>query len=252
MKAIRFLSLLLALLMLVSLVACKDDPADNTDPNTDPEAGTTPTDPTEEPSNSLAATGAIGDGPLTWELYKDGTLYIKGQGSMADFITGAEEGKSQQPWYSYIGNASSVTVKKVVVEDGVTALSELAFKNCINLQRAELGAGIKDIPRECFVNCSSLQYVVAKNAVTVQDVAFQNCVALKRVTLSASLQTVWDGAFHNAATQSADFAVRLAGTQAEWEAAKAAMDASESDELAIWGGNDALLGALEAPIFVEK
>lgn len=252
MKAIRFLSLLLALLLVILLAACKDDPADDTDPNTDPETGTTPSTPPEEPFTTLTATGSIGDGSLTWELYKDGTLYIKGQGAMADFMTGEEEGKSRQPWYSYIGNASSVTIKKVVVEDGVTSLSELAFKNCINLQRAELGAGIKDIPRECFVNCSSLQYVVAKNAVSVQDVAFQNCVALKRVTLSASLQTVWDGAFHNAATQSADFAVRLAGTQAEWDAAKAVMDASETDELAIWGGNDALLSALEDPIFVEK
>ena len=249
MKMIRFAALLLALVCALSLVACTKEATEPLVPTTKP--GNTLTDE-GNPATTLYTSGAVGDSDLTFELYRDGTLRLKGEGDMPNMILGAESGNAQQPWFDYIGNDSSVSITRVVVEDGITALSDLSFKNCINLKRVELGAGITDIPRECFSNCISLQTVVAKSAVTVQDVAFQNCKALKTITLSASLQTVWDGAFHNTVTGDTKLNVKLAGTAEEWLAAQAAMEADPDDELAIWDGNDAFFAALDSVTFVSK
>lgn len=244
---IRIFALLLALLAALSLVGCKEDEPTGDDDTSGGQQGGQPT--FENDAEVLYFNGVIEGTSVTFELYKDGTLYLKGEGSMA---TGLDAGKSQQPWYEYAGSKNSVTIKKVVVEDGITALSEQAFKNCSNLQRVELGKGITDIPRECFGNCTSLRNVIGKNVITVQDVAFQNCSSLAWLTLSASLEQVWDGAFHNAGTQATSFTLKLAGTQEEWDTAKAKMDADELDDFAIWTGNDLILNALDTVTFVKK
>lgn len=242
---IRILALLLALLAMLALVACKKEPTGD-ETNEDP-SGKDPGFVNE--AELLYTSGEIEGTGITWELYKDGTLYLKGEGAM----DGSDEnGQAQQPWYEYKGSQYDVTIKKLVVEDGVTALAPLAFKNCTNLQRVELGRGITDIPRECFANSPALRNVIGKSVITVQDVAFQNCTALAWLTLSASLEQVWDGAFHNAGTQATSFTLKLAGTQEEWNTAKAKMDADEADDFAIWTGNDLIRNALDTVTFVEK
>ena len=57
---------------------------------------------------------------LTWTLDADGTMTISGEGAMKDYFYNS-------PAY----NNSSV--KKVVIEDGVTSIGEYAFYNCSDL-----------------------------------------------------------------------------------------------------------------------
>ena len=62
--------------------------------------------------------GAEGDN-LTWSLDSEGTLTISGTGPMESVAFGIPEWKE---WLS--------DIKKVVIEDGVTAISTPAFNDC--------------------------------------------------------------------------------------------------------------------------
>ena len=146
-----------------------------------------------------------------------------------------------------------ITIKKLVVESGVTALAEGAFQGCINLESAEIASSVTKIPYQCFSRCTLLRTIRAKGVTVVDDFAFQFCARLTTITLSASLESVWDGAFYEIATQSSGFAVRLAGTAEEWEAAQDKMNESDEDDFAIFEeGNQTFIEALEEATFVGK
>ena len=241
----KLLALLMVLTLLCALAACTDPETPNPAPN-DPSAGL------EDPAPMLVKSGDIADCELTWELYTDGALYIRGMGPMAEFESNSSI-STRQPWQEYIANENgSYTVKKVFVENGVTSLSEGAFQGCINLETAEIATSVTVIPAKCFNRCSVLRTVRAKGVIEIADAAFQNCERLTTVTVNASLQIVWDGAFSACATLSNNFAVRLAGNAEEWAAAKAKMNESTEDEFAIWTGNEIFLAALEKVTFVSK
>lgn len=206
----------------------------------------------EDEAPSVVDSGKIGESEVTWELQSDGTLYIAGTGEMPEFEVNSAL-STRQPWHSYIANDSGITIKKLVVKDGVTSLSEGAFQGCINLESAEIASSVTSIPYQCFNRCSMLRTVRAKGVVVVEDVAFQLCTRLTTVTLSASLCTVWDGAFFDVGTQGTGFAIRLAGTAEEWAAAQDKMDESDEDEFEIFvEGNQTFIEALENVTFVGK
>ena len=242
----KILALLMALLLAsLALAACKKDDTPLVDPSQDPSEGLEQTGP------ALADHGAIGESALTWELYNDGTLYIKGEGEMGELEKG--EGDSIiHPWYKYINNASGTTITSVIVENGVTSIAASAFAGCTKLQYAEIASTVSVIPEKCFKYCESLTKVTAKGAILIEDNAFDSCLKLSTVTFSASLELVGDGAFLHAGEEAKYFSVRLAGTAEEWDAAKARMDADENDEYAIWTGNEKLLTGLESVAFVAK
>lgn len=240
----KIIALFLALLLAsFALAACKKDP---TPPVTDD-----PSDPNKGTETKPLDSGKIGDSALTWELYEDGTLYIKGSGAMPEMEKG--EGDSViQPWHEYANNQSGTAIKSLVVKDGVTSLAANAFYNCTKLKSVEIANSVSVLPEKCFKYCESLQKVRAKGVVRIEDNAFDSCVKLDTVTFSALLEFVGDGAFLRAGEEASSFSVRLAGTALEWLSAKAKMDASESDEFAIWTGNEKLIAGLEAPAFVDR
>ena len=122
----KILALLMALLLAsLALAACKKDDTPLVDPSQDPSEGLEQTGP------ALADHGAIGESALTWELYNDGTLYIKGEGEMGELEKG--EGDSIiHPWYKYINNASGTTITSVIVENGVSMRSFSALMELSN------------------------------------------------------------------------------------------------------------------------
>ena len=235
---------LLALMLVLSFAACNVTETPTPTPND-------PTEGLEDPAPEIVKSGEIEGCELTWELYGNGTLYIKGTGPMSEFESNSGL-STRQPWNDYIANNSSYTIKKLFVEDGVTSLSEGAFQGCINLETVEIATSVTVIPAKCFNRCLLLRTIRAKGVVEIEDAAFQHCEYLTTVTVNASLRVVWDGAFDACATKSAGLAVRLAGNAEEWAAAKAKMDESDEDELAIWTGNDTFLAALEKVSFVSK
>ena len=99
-------------------------------------------------------------GDLTWKLYEDGTLNISGTGAMKD--------------YYYIDNRSSVygnsSVKKVVIEDGVTSIGNYAFYECRNLTSVTIpDSGVTSIGNYVFDGCGSLTSITIPDSVTSID-----------------------------------------------------------------------------------
>lgn len=235
----KIVALLLALLLVASLAACEEpeDPTPNTPSN--------PNEGLDTPAPSLVKSGGIEGCALNFELYKDGTLYIKGTGEMAELESNSST-STRTPWHDYIANESSTTIKKLIVEDGVTSLAEGAFQGCINLETVQITTGVTVLPYKCFAGCALLRTVRAKGITQIHSDAFSNCARLTTVTVSAALQLVEDGAFLSAGTQSTSFAVRLAGNAEEWAASQA------TEEFSIGVGNDVFLAALEKVSFVSK
>ena len=242
----KILALVMALLLAsLALAACKKEESPFIDTPQDPNEGLTETGPV------LVDGGAIGTSALRWELYNDGTLYIKGEGEMGELEKG--EGDSViHPWYKYMTGTSGTVITSLVVENGVTSLAASAFAGCTKLEDASVAPSVSVIPEKCFKYCERLGKVTAKGVIRIEDNAFDSCLKLGTVTFSASLELVGDGAFLYAGEEVNYFSVRLAGTAEEWNAAKVKMDANENDEYAIWTGNEKLLTGLEQPAFVDK
>ncbi|MDR2906799.1 MAG: leucine-rich repeat protein [Bacteroidales bacterium] len=118
--------------------------------------------------------GAIGAPHIpTWECGDQGdnviatlsndTLYIEGTGEMADYYD--EEGNyGTSPWYSKLGNITTV-----VVGNGVTSIGDGAFLFCDGLTSVALPEGLESIGALAFRNCpltvvtlpESLRYIGA-------------------------------------------------------------------------------------------
>ncbi len=213
MKAMRFLAGALALLMLLFAIGCgKEEEQPIAPPSEDKgDVGT---------ANPPFISEQIAGTALTWELYRDGTLKIKGEGAMGEeLFEKVELGHNEQPWQKYarVGSEEGVVIKKVIVENGVSELSQKCFKDCVYLELVQLPESVTVIPMDCFNGCTALKQVFATGVVTVKDNAFQTCKLLQRVTLSAELSEVLQGAFHQAGTESSRFEIRVAGTEEVWQ-----------------------------------
>ena len=94
---------------------------------------------------------------LTWKLYEDGTLNISGKGAMKN--------------YNYYDNPSPASqkkdsVKKVVIEDGVTSIGNSAFFYCTSLTSITIPNSVTSIEPYAFYNCNSLTSITIPNSVT--------------------------------------------------------------------------------------
>ena len=108
---------------------------------------------------------------LTWELYSDGCLKIRGTGEMYDYESGG-------PWWD-----NKYYIKKIVLDKGVTGIGDHAFFFCNNLESVELPEGLKRIGQESFSTCGiSLRSIwLPVSLVLVEKEAFSECTELKEV-----------------------------------------------------------------------
>ncbi|MCH5192469.1 MAG: leucine-rich repeat domain-containing protein [Oscillospiraceae bacterium] len=161
----------------------------------------------EEVSN-----GTCGEN-LTWVL-ENGTLTISGTGEMTDY-TFSVPGENP-PWY-----AKRSLITDIIINDGVTSIGKLAFRNCNELQKAvladsvnEIGAcafqycsklesinipyGVRDISVRMFDGCYSLSFVEIPDSVTgIQGYAFHDCTALTSIEIPAGVLQINREAFYN-------------------------------------------------------
>ena len=124
----------------------------------------------------------------TWELYKDGTLYIKGTGAVQDYNWNYNETTkivtTGAPWH----DSHSASVKKLVVEDGITSIGNDAFSDCESLVSAELAEGITSIGDGAFTGCYDLEKINIPNSVTsIGYHAFDSCWTLPSLELPSGL-----------------------------------------------------------------
>ncbi len=119
--------------------------------------------------------GSCGDG-LTWIL-SDGVLTISGTGAM---------GTPSPSW------GSSFT--SVVINEGVTSISNNAFYNCTSLGSVSIPASVQTIGAYAFQLCSSLATIDLGSVQTIGAYAFQG-TALTSVTIPASVTSIGEGVF---------------------------------------------------------
>ncbi len=100
---------------------------------------------------------------LTWTLDGDGTLTISGTGEMCNYDLISDNGntKTSAPWGKYYRSITSV-----VINDGVTSISNYAFYNCSSLTSVTIPDSVTSIGDYAFRWCSSLTSVTIGNSVT--------------------------------------------------------------------------------------
>ena len=122
---------------------------------------------------------------LTWKLSCDGVLTISGIGDMESFDD------VHVPWEKYRDS-----IQSVIIEDGVTNVSDYAFYNCSNIINVSIGNSVTTIGFEAFYNCSSLTSVTIPNSVTsLGSSAFDQCSSLTNVSISNNLTSIAFAAF---------------------------------------------------------
>ena len=145
----------------------------------------------DEPvSPKIIASGTCGEN-LTWTLDDEGTLTISGSGAMPDY----NKTDNTAPWYSYRDS-----IKKVVVENGVTNIGSYAFFYCTSLASVDFGENsqLTSIDSDAFRYCTSLTSVVIPNSVTsIGERAFNGCRGLTSVVIPNSVTSIGDEAFDN-------------------------------------------------------
>ena len=140
-----------------------------------------------------AESGKTGD--CTWTLDNTGTLTISGNGAMKDYNAYSPNSLlDASPWGPWTG----LSVKKVVIGDGVTHIGDFAFTDCIRLTSVTIPDSVTSIGGYAFDNCTGLTSVSIPDSVTTIDRgAFFGCTGLTSITIPDSVTSIGDFAFYN-------------------------------------------------------
>ena len=141
--------------------------------------------------------GRCGDN-LSWELLPGGELHITGTGDMYDYSNeyvyrnGVYNKITSAPWYN--------RVSRVVIEDGVTSIGELAFKGCEDLTQAVIPDSVRSIGIEAFSRCPKLKEAVLPSGLTyIEEDLFYGDTGLERVNIPSGVTAIEGYAFNNCA-----------------------------------------------------
>ena len=121
---------------------------------------------------------------IFWEFDAEtGTLTISGTGEM---IKGS-------PW-----NEHRLAIKKVIIQEGITSISENAFRFLSYMTDISLPQSLRHIGNHAFYNCQSLTEIHLNEGLeTIDYNAFDGCTELKTITLPDSLQELKKHTFFN-------------------------------------------------------
>ncbi len=124
---------------------------------------------------------------LTWTLTANGTLTISGEGAMKDY----KEGESPS-----FQNKDSI--KKAVIEDGVTSIGDHAFFQCSNLTSVTIPNGVTSIGVYVFNQCKNLTNIEIPDGVTsIGYFTFGLCTNLTKIIIPGSVVKIGNYAFHS-------------------------------------------------------
>ena len=114
-----------------------------------------------------------------------GALTISGTGAMEDYTA-----SSPAPWYSHIGDISSV-----VLPEGLTHIGQYAFKNFL-VTSFTIPATVTSIGDYAFFSCNALTSIDIPNGVkTIGNYAFDTCEYLSSISIPSSVTTIGESAF---------------------------------------------------------
>ena len=149
------------------------------------------------------ASGSCGEN-VSWELDGQGCLTITGSGAMGYY------GADSLPWNDHLTDIS-----RVVIGDGVTAISALAFNGCENLSEVTLPGSISSIGGGAFQGAAIRHIEIPEGVTRIADGMFQQCRQLESVVIPASVTEISGSPFYNCAALTK---VYFNGTAAQWQA----------------------------------
>ena len=127
------------------------------------------------------------EGNLTWKLDADGTLTISGTGAMKNY----NDTDKLSP------ACRNSSVKKVVIEDGVTSIGDYAFYNYTSLTSITIPDSVTSIGNFAFSFCWYLTSITIPDSVTsIGNNAFVSCIRLTSITIPDSVTSIGTGAFY--------------------------------------------------------
>lgn len=166
----RLLSILLSILLLVSLT-----PAAEAEVELD--SGSCGTD-------------------VTWTLDTSGVLTISGTGDIDDYILYDPNSLKYPPWDEWWN-----FIKSVVIEDGVTSVSDWAFFNLSSLTKVSIPDTVTKIGEGTFNKCVNLKDITIPDTVTeIGKSAFKGCSALSGITIPDRITYIDESTFSGCAS----------------------------------------------------
>ncbi len=146
-----------------------------------------------EPAPEVIAEGW--SGYTTWALTADGVLTVypteqkleNGETNMKNYWK--VNGKLTLPWSAY-----AELITKVVIEEGVHDIGQMAFYELPNLTEVVLADSVTEIRNYTFKNCVNLTTINLEVVEFIREGAFYGCTALENVTFAEGV-VVEDFAF---------------------------------------------------------
>lgn len=138
-------------------------------------------------SSSTATSGQCGDN-VYWSFDEaTGTLTISGTGEMNHFSS-----SSRVPWYHIKGN-----ITKIIVEEGVTTISDYAFSSCSNATEISLPDGIISLGYRAFYECGISSIVIPSGILNFGGSVFARCSSLTNVKIPDGTTYIAEDMFSN-------------------------------------------------------
>ena len=118
---------------------------------------------------------------MEWKYDEEtATLTIFGKGSMGSYSF------SDDPWNEY-----KDSIKKVVIEDGITTIGTNAFREFYNLESVVIPDSVTEIHNYAFEMCNSLTSITIPDSVTKLGIdAFFHCISLTNVIIGDGVTTI--------------------------------------------------------------
>ena len=118
-----------------------------------------------------------------------GTLTISGTGDM-DYTNPSN---FSYGWDNY---NDIYFIKTIVIEDGITSISDGAFSGCTSLESITIPDSVTSIGDNAFTHCTLLKSITIPDSVTsIGKWAFESCESLNSVTLSKNVTSIGFKAF---------------------------------------------------------
>ena len=148
----------------------------------------TTTKPVTTTKADVVASGEYGTN-VTWTLDSEGTLTLSGKGAMKSFGTVDDYGPKPM-WYA------SDSVKKIVIENGITTIGNETFYGCEALTSVTIPDSVTSIGKYAFAYCSKLESItIPDSVISIDSKAFGECRNLKTITIPDSVTSLGENAF---------------------------------------------------------